>query len=96
MHATAKPRKPRPDSYHKVFDSRKRRVREMWERNGKYYTNLTVWDDLGRKTSRFVPFKSATFAEAKADCDQLRVEPDNDRLRRFGLTPKLRDYLKDS
>jgi hypothetical protein len=47
MQATAKPCKPRRDSYHKVFDSRKRRVRGMWERNGKYYANLTVSDDLG-------------------------------------------------
>ena len=34
MHVTAKPRKPRPDSYHKVFRCRKRGVRRFWERNG--------------------------------------------------------------
>jgi len=51
--ATAKPRKPRTDSYHKVFDSRKRRMRGLWQRNGRYDANLTVSDDLGRKTSRF-------------------------------------------
>jgi hypothetical protein len=96
MHATAKPRKPRPDSYHKVFDSRKRRVRGLWQRNGHYYANLTVSDDLGRKTSQFVPLNGVGLAEAKADYDRLKVERDDDRLRPLGLTPKLSDYFKDS
>lgn len=96
MHATAKPRKPRPDNYHKVFDSRKRRVRGLWQRNGRYYANLTVCDDLGKKSSRFVPLSGTGLGEAKADYDRLRVERDDDRLRPLGLTPKLSDYFTDS
>ena len=96
MHATAKPRKPRPDNYHKVFDSRKRRVRGLWQRNGRYYANLTLSDDLGKKSSRFVPLSGAGLGEAKADYDRLRVERDDDRLRPLGLTPKLSDYFTDS
>jgi hypothetical protein len=49
MQTAAKRRKPRPDSYHKVFDSRKCRVRGLWQRNGRYYVNVTVADDLGCK-----------------------------------------------
>lgn len=44
MHAAAKPRKPRRDNYHKVFDSRKRRVRGLWQRYGHYHANLTMSD----------------------------------------------------
>jgi hypothetical protein len=96
VQAIAKPRKPRPDSYHKVFDSRKRRVRGMWQRNKVYYANLTVSHGLGCKASRFVPLKSGIFAEAKADYDRLRMERDDDRLRPLGLTPKLSGYFKNS
>jgi hypothetical protein len=38
--------------YQKVFDSRKRRVRGLWQRNDRYFANFTVADDLGRKSSR--------------------------------------------
>ncbi len=79
--------------YQKVFDSRKRRVRGMWLRNGQYFANLAVADDLGRKTSRWVPLVGTTFTEAKADYDRLRVEREDDRLRPLGLSPTLQDYL---
>ena len=64
--------------YQKVFDSRKRRVRGMWLRNGQYFANLAVADDLGRKTSRWVPLVGTTFTEAKADSDRLRVEREDE------------------
>lgn len=91
--ATASPRKPRPDSYRKVLDSRKRRVRGLWQRNGHFYTNLTVADDLGRKTSRFVPLSGATLDAAELDYARLLTERDDDRLRPQGLTPTLGDYI---
>jgi hypothetical protein len=57
----ASPGKPRPNAYRKVLDSRKRRVRGVWQRSGHYYANLTVADDLGRKTSRRVLLAGASF-----------------------------------
>lgn len=93
MQATATPRKPRSDSYRKVLDSRKRRVRGVWQRNGHYYANLTVADDLGRKTSRWVPLGGVTLDEAKADYARLVTERADDRLRPLGLTPTLTDYI---
>jgi integrase len=93
MQATATPRKPRRDSYRKVLDSRKRRVRGLWQRNGHFYANLTVADDLGRKTSRFVPLAGATLDDAKGDYARLLTERDDDRLRPLGLTPTLADYI---
>jgi integrase len=93
MQATATPRKPRPNPYRKVLDSRKRRVRGVWKRNGHFYANLTVADDLGRKTSRWVLLAGATLDDAKADYSRLVTERADDRLRPLGLTPTLGDYI---
>ena len=96
MQATASSSKPSASVYQKVFDSRKRRVRGLWLRNGKYFANLTVADDLGRKSSRWVPLAGCSFTDAKEDYDRLRVERVDDRLRPLGLTPTLCDYINDS
>ena len=34
-------RKRARDTYRKVFDSRKRRVRGLWQRNGRFFANIT-------------------------------------------------------
>ena len=93
MQATATSRKARSNPYRKVLDSRKRRVRGVWQRNGHYYANLTVADDLGRKTWRWVLLAGVTFDEAKADYARLVTVSVDDRLRPFGLTPTLTDYI---
>ena len=92
VQAAERPRKPR-DTYSQVFDSRKRRVRGMWLRNGRFFGNVTVADDLGRKTSRFVPLTGVTLDEARDDYRRLLVEREDDRLRPLGLTPTVRDYV---
>jgi hypothetical protein len=96
MNGPATPRNPPASVYQKVFDSRKRRVRGLWQRNGACFANLTLTDDLGRKTSRWVKLAGASFTEAKDDYDRLRVERQDDRLRPLGLSPTLRDYIIDS
>ena len=40
MQATATLHKPHADTYRKVFDSRKRRVRGLWQRKGTFYANF--------------------------------------------------------
>ncbi len=58
MQATATTRKPRRDSYRKVFDSRKRRVRgcEICGNGTVAATaNLSVADDLGRRHPGLFP-----------------------------------------
>lgn len=98
MHASSLPNmktaKSRLDCYQKVYDSRKRRVRGMWQRNAQFYANLTVTDDLGCKSSRWVPLAGVSFTEAKADYDRLKTERADDRLRPLGLTPTFRDYVE--
>src|SRR5437016_4583321 len=94
MQAIETHRNARADTYRKVLDSRKRRVRGMWQRQGRYFANLTVADDLGRKTARMVPLNGATLDEAKADYARLQTERADDRLRPLGLTPTLADYIE--
>lgn len=96
MQAITNPSKNRPTRYQKVFDSRKRRVRGVWERNGRFYANFTVSDDLGQKSSRWVPLAGLNLDEARKDYNRLQIERDDDRLRPLGLTPKLADYISDS
>jgi hypothetical protein len=43
------PRQRRGGTYSKVFHQRKRRLRRLWERNGAYYTQLTVCDNVTGK-----------------------------------------------
>jgi len=93
MQAPAKPRKPASNGYTKVFDCRKRRVRGRWRCHGRFFANLTVADDLGKKTSRWVPLNSGTLTKAIEDYRRLLVERDDDRLRPLGLTPTLADYI---
>jgi len=49
--------------YRKVFDARKRRIRGLrglWERNGRFYVQLTVEDpNSGKKQARRVPLEDA-------------------------------------
>jgi integrase len=86
--------KSRANCYQKVYDSRKRRVRGIWQRNDHFYANFTVTDDLGGKSSQWVPLEGATLTEAKADYDRLKTERADDRVRPLGLTPTFRDYIE--
>ncbi len=93
MQANDKPRNPASNRYHRVLDSRKRRVRGLWQRNGRFFANLSIADDLGRKTSKWVPLEGETLTSVIADYRKLLVEREDDRLRPLGLTPALTDYL---
>ncbi|MGE3311708.1 MAG: hypothetical protein AB7O66_17210 [Limisphaerales bacterium] len=48
------------DTYRKLFDTRKRRVRGLWRRNGRWFARIRVGDDLGRKKSPFTVAEGAS------------------------------------
>jgi len=73
MQAIETHRNARADTYRKVLDSRQATRTGMWQRQGRYFANLTVADDLGRKTARMVPLNGATLDEAKADYARLQT-----------------------
>jgi hypothetical protein len=74
MQAFANISNRRSNSYQKVFDSRKRRVRGLWRRSGRFYANLIVSDDLGRKSSQWVTPAGATLSEALKNHRKLQAE----------------------
>lgn len=73
-------------AYQKVCDERKRPIRGLWVRNGRYYAQITVEDQhTGRKQVRRVPLEDAlTPAQAKQQLDELLVS------RRKGNLPVLK------
>ena len=73
-------------TYQKVCDERKRPLRGLWVRNGRYYAQMTVEDPhTGRKQVRRVPLEGAlTAAQAKQQFDELLVS------RRKGSLPVLK------
>jgi integrase len=79
-------RQQRRGQYQRVFDERKRPIRALWVRNGRYYAQLTIEDEhTGQKRVRRLPLEGAgTPAQAKAALDEMRVE------RRKGTLPILK------
>ena len=73
-------------TYQKACDERKRPLRGLWVRNGRFYAQMTVEDPhTGRKQVRRVPLEGAlTTAQAKQQFDELLVN------RRKGTLPVLK------
>ena len=101
MKRTATPSNPvsssssRRHRYTKVLDNRKHPIRGLWRRNGSFYARITVEDDCGRKSIKWVPLdKATTDSEGKKELDKLIVERDENRLRPIGLSPQFGDYAK--
>jgi integrase len=59
----------KPNRYNKAFDGRGRRVRGLWERNGKYYAQIRIKDWVGRVHLEH----SSTVAEATTEMQALRA-----------------------
>ena len=68
-------RQHRESRYQKVTDERKRGLRGLWVRNGRYYAQVTLEDPkTGIKAVHRVPLdKAATPAQAKAALDEILV-----------------------
>jgi integrase len=86
----------RRHKYRKVLDNRKHPIRGLWRRNGSFYGRITVEDDCGRKSIKWVPLdKAATASEAQDEFRTLLVERDENRLRPIGLSPLFADYSRN-
>ncbi len=83
-------------SYHKVFDARKRRVRGLWERNGRFYAQLATEDTAtGRKQVRRIPLEGAlTVPQAFIKFQDLLKCRRENSLPVLKLTPKFADYAE--
>src|SRR5580658_2199374 len=82
--------------YSKVLDQRKRAVRGLWERNGRYYAQITVEDpNTGIKKVKRVPLEGAvTSAQAVAKFQDLLSQRRKGALPVLKRTPKFADYAE--
>jgi len=80
--------------YRKVLDQRKRAIRGLWERNGRYYAQITVEDaNTGLKQVKRVPLEGArTSAQAIAKFQDLLTQRRKGSLPVLKRTPKFADY----
>ena len=89
-------RKGSSGGYLKVFDSRKRRVRGMWERGGKYFANMTLTDELGNKLTRWMPLEGGSIDLARSHYRKLLVQRQEEQLLPVSLSPKLREFYQST
>ncbi|MEI6391408.1 MAG: integrase [Verrucomicrobiota bacterium] len=80
--------------YQRVYDERKRPIRSLWVRNGRYYAQMTLEDEhTGQKQVRRVPLEGATTsAQARQKIEELRVERRTGKLLILKQTPKFSDF----
>jgi integrase len=85
--------------FSKVLDGRKQPVRGLWERNGRFYAQLTIENPItGVKKVRRVPLVDkdgvavATAAQAVAELKRLQTKRADDDIGAVGRTPKFADY----
>src|SRR5271170_3026165 len=85
--------------FSKVLDGRKQPVRGLWERNGRFYAQLTVENPItGVKKVRRVPLVDkentpvATVAQAISELKRLQTKRADNDLGTVGRTPKFSDY----
>src|SRR5277367_1391068 len=86
----------RSQAYIKVLDKRKRPIRGLWERNGRYYAQLTVEDQqTGIKQVKRVPLEGvSTDAQAVAKLQELLTQRRKGALPVLKRTPLFADYAK--
>ncbi|MBI4659881.1 MAG: hypothetical protein HY735_13655, partial [Verrucomicrobia bacterium] len=81
--------------YQKVRDARKRPIRGLWVRNGRFYARLSVQDPTsGQKKVRRVPLEGVeTVAQAQAELRRLLTLREENQLPGLKRTPKFCDYV---
>lgn len=81
-------------TYTKVCDKRKRPIRGLWERNGRYYAQITVEEPAtGIKRVKRVPLEGVTTdAQAVTKLQELLTQRRKGTLPVLKRTPKFADY----
>jgi integrase len=86
-------------TFTKVLDGRKQPVRGLWERNGRYYAQLTIEDsNTGTKQVRRVPLLTkdgdpvTSVADARAAMERIKLQRADNALPTLRRTPKFSDF----
>jgi hypothetical protein len=95
---------PRRSQYQNVYNGRKRKIRGLWVRNGRYYAQMTVKNAAtGKKSVPRIPLEAeengvkrpvATVPEAVAAQKKLQVQRAENKLPTLGQKPKFCDFAK--
>jgi len=87
----------RRHKYTKVLDARKRPVRRLYSRNGKFFARVAIEDEDGRSKITWVPLeKASTVAQAQDELARVVVERQDNDLRHIGLSPTVESYYASS
>jgi integrase len=78
------------------MDDRKRPIRGLWRRNGKFIARIKVETDTGQPVNKWVALEALTVGAAKDELSSLKVERNEKRLRPLGRSPKFSDYMTET
>lgn len=78
-----------------VFDSRKRKVRGIVSRNGKYYAQMRVALPDGKSKAIRIPLESSRLDEAINDAERARTEKRSGQIHLPGHRPKFSSLVKE-
>ena len=89
-------RKHRAATYQRAFDERKRPIRGLWVRNGRFYAQLTIEDEnTGKKGVRRISLENVTTAaQARDKMEELRVDRRKGQLPVLRRTPRFDEYAE--
>ena len=87
----------RRTTYQKVRDARKRPIRGLWVRNGRFYARLSIEDSsTGRKAVRRVPLEGCqTTAQAQTELRRLLAQREENNLPVLKRVPKFCDFMQE-
>ena len=82
---------PKKKQFQKVLDTKGKPVTGLWQRNGRYYAQLTLKAE-GRSKNTKLALKALNLTEAKARLEELKFKRANNQLEQFKKAPGLADY----
>jgi len=77
--------------FHRVSDTRGNPIPNLWQRNNRFYAQLTLKEhDRTKNTKR--PLKAVSLSEAKAEIEELKVKRRNNQIAPTVKMPRFRAY----
>lgn len=84
-----------PGMFHPAVDSRKRKIRGLWIRNGKYYAQMRIDAGNGKTRPVRVPLEAADLDAAKNELEKARTENRKGEMHQPGHRPKFEALVAD-
>jgi len=86
--------KPSKWKFHRVLDTRGNPVPNLWQRNGRYYAQLTLRAE-GKVKNTKRSLKATTLSEAKTEIEDLKFKRRNNQLAPAVKMPHFHSYCDD-